>query len=70
MRHEVKADGRGRVSLGGVRRQRHEWYLATEEADGTIILVPSVLVPAEKTATSRERPPAGGVRGWEQDALW
>jgi hypothetical protein len=70
MRHEVRADGRGRVSLDGVRKQRHEWYLATEEADGTIILVPAVLVPAEKTATSRGRPAGRAARGWEQDALW
>lgn len=45
---EVRVDSRGRVSLEAVRTQKHVWYLATEEADGTIILVPAALVPARR----------------------
>lgn len=45
---EVRVDSRGRVSLESVRTQKHEWYMASEESDGTIILVPAALVPARR----------------------
>ena len=46
MRKEVKVDSRGHVSLTGVRTKDHVWYLAEEDPDGTIHLVPAMLVPA------------------------
>jgi hypothetical protein len=46
VRKEVKVDARGHVSLVGVRTKHHTRYLAEEDPDGTIHLMPAVLVPA------------------------
>ncbi len=46
MRKEVKVDSRGHVSLNGIRTKNHDRYLAEEDPDGTIHLMPMVLVPA------------------------
>ena len=54
--HEIRISPHGKADLSGVRKQQHEWYLAHEEPDGTIILTPALLVPA-KLALS---PEAGG----------
>jgi hypothetical protein len=45
-KNEVVVDLRGRVNLNQVRTQKHLRYLATEDPDGAIHLVPAVLVPA------------------------
>lgn len=55
-RGEVKVGPRGEVNLSKVRTQEHRFYLAHEEADGTIILVPAMVVPARRL----ERPRAPG----------
>ena len=41
----VELDERRRLSLGKVGRPEHRRYLAHEEANGTIILVPAVVMP-------------------------
>lgn len=46
MRKEVKVDAKGHVSLVGVRTKGHDRYLAEEDPDGTIHLMPMMLVPA------------------------
>ena len=46
MRKEVKVDARGHISLNGVRTKGHDRYMAEEDPDGTIHLMPMVLVPA------------------------
>lgn len=51
---EVKISPHGRADLSEVRTQKHQWYLATEETDGTIILVPALLVPARLAQVPRE----------------
>ena len=40
----VELDERRRLSLGKVGRPEHRRYLAHEEADGTIVLVPAVVM--------------------------
>src|SRR5688500_8829682 len=40
----VEVDRRGRVSLGRVTRASHDRYLAHEEADGTVVLTPAVVM--------------------------
>lgn len=40
----VELDERRRASLGKVGKAEHRRYLAHEEADGTIILVPAVVM--------------------------
>jgi hypothetical protein len=46
---EVLVDSRGKVSLS-FRKHKHDRYLAEEDPDGTIHLVPAVLVPARLKA--------------------
>jgi RES domain-containing protein len=41
----IELDERRRVSLGKIGRPEHRRYLAHEEPDGTVILVPAVVVP-------------------------
>ena len=55
-RKDVRVTGKGFVDLTGVRTQEHHWYLAEEDPDGTIHLVPAVLVPAKL------RDPLAGLR--------
>ena len=55
-KNEISVDARGNTSLAGVRTQPHRYYLGTEEADGTIILVPAVLVPARRLQPVPEDP--------------
>ena len=45
--HEIRISPHGKADLSAVRKQKHEWYLAHEEKDGTIILTPALLVPAK-----------------------
>jgi hypothetical protein len=44
--NELIVDSRGKVSLA-FRKHNHNRYLAMEDPDGTIHLVPAVLVPAK-----------------------
>ena len=44
----VTVDRRHRISLLRITEQPHQYYLAHKEPDGTIILVPSVVVAAER----------------------
>lgn len=41
----VELDERRRLSLGKVGRPEHRRYLAHEEPNGTIVLVPAVVMP-------------------------
>jgi hypothetical protein len=41
----IELDERRRVSLGRLGRPEHRRYLAHEEPDGTLVLVPAVVVP-------------------------
>ena len=45
--NEVIVDSRGKISLG-FRKHVHDRYLWTEDPDGTIHLIPAVLVPARR----------------------
>ena len=56
---EVRISPPGRADLSKIRKQDHEWYLGSEDPDGTIILVPAVLVPARRIT---EDPAEEGVR--------
>lgn len=40
----LELDERRRVSLGKIGRPEHRRYLVTEEPDGTLILVPAVVM--------------------------
>jgi hypothetical protein len=40
----VELDGRRRVSLGKVGRPEHTRYLVSEEADGSLVLTPAVVL--------------------------
>jgi len=42
----VRVSERGHTNLSAVRTQKHEFYIGYEDPDGTIHLVPAVLVPA------------------------
>lgn len=74
-RNEVKVDSRGYVNLN-FRTSRHDRYLADEDADGTIHLVPAVLVPARLKAPEeqplasleRERTPMDVLREFFPEA--
>jgi hypothetical protein len=46
-RQLVTLDKRGRASLRGLAT--HDRYLVTREPDGTIVLVPAVVVPIKET---------------------
>jgi hypothetical protein len=46
LRAEVQIDSKGHVNLAEVRTKDYRWYLAEEDADGTIHLIPAILVPA------------------------
>lgn len=41
----IELDERRRVSLGRLGRPEHRRYLAHEEPDGTLVLVPAVVMP-------------------------
>jgi hypothetical protein len=41
----IELDDRRRASLGRVGRAEHRRYLAHEEPDGTVVLVPAVVMP-------------------------
>jgi hypothetical protein len=41
----IEVDERRRLSLGRVGRPEHRRYIAHEEPDGTVVLVPAVVVP-------------------------
>jgi hypothetical protein len=41
----IELDDRRRASLGRIGRPEHRRYLAHEESDGTLILVPAVVMP-------------------------
>jgi hypothetical protein len=41
----LELDERRRVSLGRIGRAEHRRYLAHEEPDGTLVLVPAVVIP-------------------------
>ncbi|HEY3009502.1 MAG TPA: hypothetical protein VGJ63_15760 [Micromonosporaceae bacterium] len=41
----IELDERRRVSLGRIGRAEHRRYLAREEPDGTLVLVPAVVIP-------------------------
>lgn len=41
----IEVDERRRLSLGRVGRPEHRRYLAHEEPDGTVVLVPAAVVP-------------------------
>lgn len=41
----IELDDRRRASFGRIGRAEHRRYLAHEEADGTIVLVPAVVMP-------------------------
>lgn len=59
-KNEVLVDSRGKISLG-FRKHVHDRYLAEEDPDGTIHLVPAVLVPA------RLRIPSSPLREMAQE---
>jgi hypothetical protein len=40
----IELDDRRRVSLGRLGRPEHRRYFATEESDGTIVLIPAVVM--------------------------
>jgi hypothetical protein len=41
----IELDDRRRASLGRLGRPEHRRYLGHEEEDGTIVLVPAVVIP-------------------------
>lgn len=41
----IEVDERRRLSLGKIGRPEHRRYLAHEEPNGTLVLVPAVVVP-------------------------
>lgn len=41
----IELDERRRVSFGKLGRPEHRRYLASEEPDGTLVLVPAVVLP-------------------------
>jgi hypothetical protein len=41
----IELDDRRRASFGRIGRPEHRRYLAHEEADGTLVLVPAVVMP-------------------------
>ena len=46
---DMQVDSQGRVNLTGLRKQEDaSWYFGYRDPDGTIRLVPAVLVPARK----------------------
>ena len=47
MNHELSVDLRGMIPLNWRKHLQYTRYLASEAADGTITLVPAVLVPAK-----------------------
>lgn len=56
MKKEVTINSRGQCNLSGVRTQSHRFYLAEENAEGVITLIPAALVPARLLS----RPTPGG----------
>jgi hypothetical protein len=52
-RTEITVTSKGHCNLSGVRTQDHSFYLATEDADGVITLVPASLVPARLASVMR-----------------
>lgn len=54
-KEEVKVDSRGHVSLSWRSRKDYTRYLATEDQDGVITLMPAELVPARRL----RQPPLG-----------
>lgn len=47
---EIVVDSRGRTSLHRVRTRDYTRYIATEEEDGTITLIPAVTVTSAEMA--------------------
>jgi hypothetical protein len=41
----IELDSRRRTSLGKVGRPEHRYYLVRDEPDGTIVMVPAVVMP-------------------------
>ena len=52
--HLVELDSRRRVALGKLGRAEHTRYLAEDQADGTIILTPAVVMTANEVALLRQ----------------
>jgi len=44
----IELDARRRVGLGRLGRPQHQRYLAREEPDGTIVLIPAVVMAADQ----------------------
>jgi hypothetical protein len=51
MKKDIRVDARGHVSLLGLRKEGDSaWYFGHRDPDGTIHLVPAMLVPAKLKA--------------------
>lgn len=73
MNHEVNVDWEGMISLRWRWQKQYVKYLGSEAEDGTITLIPAVLVPAvrlplEKVPEGPERnvPWLEGMTGWSK----
>ena len=55
-RGRVRVSKAGNANLNEVRTQDHEFYLGFEDADGTIHLVPAMLIPAALLQPLQEKP--------------
>ncbi len=49
----VELDSRRRAALGRLGNPEHTLYLVDEEADGTLIFTPAVVIPAHEAALLR-----------------
>lgn len=48
MKKDIRVDARGHVNLAGLRKEEDaSWYFGHRDPDGTIHLVPAMLVPAK-----------------------
>jgi hypothetical protein len=54
---DMQVDSQGRVNLTGLRKKEDaSWYFGYRDPDGTIRLVPAVLVPAKLKTAAEEGP--------------
>jgi len=53
MQHLVELDSRRRITLGRLGKPEHERYFVHEEADGTLVLTPAVVMSAHEAALLR-----------------
>jgi hypothetical protein len=58
---EIVVDSRGRTSLARVRTTACDRYLATEHADGTIVLTPAVVISQLELAALQDPAVMGAV---------